>query len=151
MTRAGSKLVLRTSPAPGHYLCIKWDFASLPLRAAPLRISLAYPHDAQSETNANGAPCGVHCGSGVQRLVAETVTPAGHHTIHRGNRWAIVQRLVAKTLDVERETALVVGSDNVLLGVKVNITKDRCCANCCLTGVLSQWVVSQFGEVERHI
>ena len=28
-----------------------------------------------------------------------------------------VQRLVAKTLDVERETALVVGSDNVLLGV----------------------------------
>ncbi len=29
MTRAGSKLVLRTSPAPGHYLCIKWDFASL--------------------------------------------------------------------------------------------------------------------------
>ena len=28
-----------------------------------------------------------------------------------------VQRLVAKALDVERETALVVGSDNVLLGI----------------------------------
>ena len=38
MTRAGSKLVLRTSPAPGHYLCIKWDFASPRLRAAALRI-----------------------------------------------------------------------------------------------------------------
>ena len=29
-----------------------------------------------------------------------------------------VQRLVAKTVDVERETALVVGSDNVLLGIR---------------------------------
>ena len=31
--------------------------------------------------------------------------------------WSRVQRLVAKTVYVERETALVVGGDNVLLGV----------------------------------
>ena len=69
MTRAGSKLVLRTSPAPGHYLCIKWDFASLPLRAAALRISHASPMT--NKTIATDAHSNVHCGAGVQRLVAK--------------------------------------------------------------------------------
>ncbi len=92
MTRAGSKLVLRTSPAPGHYLCIKWDFASLPLRAAPLRNSTSV------------TTC--------QRVGMPTYNSA----YNCGSR---VQRLVAKTVYVERETALVVGSDNVLLGHRI--------------------------------
>ena len=100
MTRAGSKLVLRTSPAPGHYLCIKWDFASLPLRAAALRISHASPMT--NKTIATDAHSNVHCGSGVQRLVAEAVY-------------------------VERETALVVGSDNVLLGSDMTGAKGKQC------------------------
>ena len=59
--------------------------------------------------------------------IAATTTPPGNsrnipddhaaddhmQTLNAGRR---VQRLVAKALDVERETALVVGSDNVLLG-----------------------------------
>ena len=44
---------------------------------------------------------------------------ATQQTLHAEAR---VQRLVAKALDVERETALVVGSDNVLLGF-VNMTR----------------------------
>ncbi len=89
MTRAGSKLVLRTSPAPGHYLCIKWDFASLPLRC-PLRI-----------------------------MLLPSIAPDAHATNVQALRERVrVQRLVAKTIDVERETALVVGSDNVLLGFR---------------------------------
>ena len=95
MTRAGSKLVLRTSPAPGHYLCIKWDFASLPLGGAPVVLSCV-----TIRNTLQGHDSSVHCGSGVQRLVA-------------------------KTLDVERETALVVGSDNVLLG-SVDMTNGNC-------------------------
>ena len=91
MTRAGSKLVLRTSPAPGHYLCIKWDFASL--------TTYRYAHACRTYDTA------YHAG----RVAPHTgmTTTAG-----RG-----VQRLVAKTVDVKRETALVVGSDNVLLGI----------------------------------
>ena len=38
--------------------------------------------------------------------------PDAHSNVHCGSG---VQRLVAKTIYVERETALVVGSDNVLL------------------------------------
>ena len=91
MTRAGSKLVLRTSPAPGHYLCIKWDFASLPLRAAP---------------------CVLDC-------VNYAAYHAATHTAERSTAGSRVQRLVAKTVYVERETALVVGSDNVLLGLRI--------------------------------
>ena len=40
----------------------------------------------------------------------------------RRKRGSRVQRLVAKTVDVERETALVVGGDNVLLGIIPLIT-----------------------------
>ena len=97
MTRAGSKLVLRTSPAPGHYLCIKWDFASLPLRAA--------------------ARC-VCCYTVTALLVQCKGRPALHSSY--AERGRAVQRLVAETVDVERETALVVGSDNVLLGVRLH-------------------------------
>ena len=89
MTRAGSKLVLRTSPAPGHYLCIKWDFASLPLCACP---------------------CVCYYTSCIQTAIYS------QHMHRAVSAWR-VQRLVAKTLDVERETALVVGGDNVLLVV----------------------------------
>ena len=62
-----------------------------------------------------------------------------------------VKRLVAETVDVERETALVVGSDNVLLGVNARTRGERETANCCLNGVLSQWFVSQFGKIDGHI
>ena len=55
-----------------------------------------------------------------------------------------LQRLVAETVDVERETALVVGGDNVLLRVLLHTLGMQCCLN----GVLSQWFVSQFGEVD---
>ena len=124
MTRAGSKLILRTSPAPGHYLCIKWDFASLPLRAAALRISHASPMT--NKTIATDAHSNVHCGAGVQRLVA-------------------------KALDVERETALVVGSENVLLGICCLTVTNSASANVRLNGGLSQWFVSQFGKIDGHI
>jgi len=157
MTRAGSKLVLRTSPAPGHYLCIKWDFASLPLRSGPLRDSTCVnfrgkaPHAGENATAAEG----VHFWSRVQRLVAKAVISAmktKSTTGVCGHRWAIVQRLVAKGVDVKRETALVVGSDNVLLGfccLPPTIANQN--ANCCLNGVLSQWFVSQFGKIDGHI
>ena len=96
MTRAGSKLVLRTSPAPGHYLCIKWDFASLPLRVSALRTRLRHLRTMTHKTMPTAAG---------PRRPRKALTPGG------------LQRLVAKTLYVERETALVVGSDNVLLGI----------------------------------
>ncbi len=92
MTRAGSKLVLRTSPAPGHYLCIKWDFARCPLAQCPGCVLRANFGDA-----------------------------LGIRTAHANARGSRVQRLVAKTVDVERETALVVGSDNVLLGFRTHV------------------------------
>ena len=117
MTRAGSKLVLRTSPAPGHYLCIKWDFASLHLRAS----RPAY----------------------LRRITTTIIAPSA--TQQTPLRVAGVQRLVAKTVYVERETALVVGSDNVLLGRMRRQTET---VNCCLNGVLSQWFVSQFGKID---
>ena len=41
--------------------------------------------------------------------------------MHARHAWVLVQRLVAKTIDVERETALVVGGDNVLLGLHTAI------------------------------
>ena len=68
-----------------------------------------------------------------------------------GNRWAIVQRLVAKTLDVERETALVVGSENVLLGICCLTVANSACTNMRINGVLSKWFVSQFGKIDGHI
>ena len=60
-----------------------------------------------------------------------------------------VQRLVAKTIYVERETALVVGGDNVLLVHHTAI--HAVIMQCCLNGVLSQWFVSQFGKIDGHI
>ena len=128
MTRAGSKLVLRTSPAPGHYLYIKWDFASLHLRA--------------SRRHAAG-------------LTEACLTSAGgrrHASIQRRNVGSGVQRLVAKTVYVNRETALVVGSDNVLLGIfTARGARVRTCRKKRLNGVLSQCFVSQFGKIDGHI
>ncbi len=105
MTRAGSKLVLRTSPAPGHYLCIKWDFASLPLVRPQLKTAvLAFNLSPGLSTRTQ-----VQC-----RTNSDGVAPGR------------VQRLVAKTIYVERETALVVGSDNVLLVVLTDIANRQC-------------------------
>ena len=70
--------------------------------------------------------------------------PSGHDTMQYAKRGSRVQRLVAKALDVERETALVVGSDNVLLGSLIHDKHTQLCLN----GVLSQWFVSQFGKVD---
>ena len=56
-------------------------------------------------------------GPGVTRAcVNYRVEPKTTKHAHAGAHTARVQRLVAKTVYVERETALVVGSDNVLLG-----------------------------------
>ena len=72
--------------------------------------------------------------------------------IRSRNRLVHVQRLVAKALDVERETALVVGGDNVLLGINTLIySRSKALCKCCLNGVLSQWFVSQFGKIDGHI
>ena len=53
LTRAGSKLVLRTSPAPGHYLCIKWDFASLLQAPSRPPVSRAKQHVAPQVEHEN--------------------------------------------------------------------------------------------------
>jgi hypothetical protein len=125
MTRAGSKLVLRTSPAPGHYLCIKWDFASLPLRAAALRVYLFVTEGLAISTHIIGAH------------------------INQTSEWCI-QRLVVETVDVERGSALVVGGDNVLLDFNTSSIANNGYTKC-LNGVLSQWFVSQFGKIDGHI
>ena len=47
------------------------------------------------------------------------------HETHSAYARVAVQRLVAKAIDVERETALVVGSDNVLLGIYTAMTHEQ--------------------------
>ena len=127
LTRAGSKLILRTSPAPGHYLCIKWDFASLPLRAAALRV-----YKTQL----------------TQRGAGGSATSCTHNTNSQGQGWCI-QRLVVETVDVERGSAHAVGGDNVLRVIPPQRARrtftDRRGAHSCLNGVLSQWFVFHFG------
>ena len=124
LTRAGSKLILRTSPAPGHYLCIKWDFASLPLRAAALRVYLFVTEGLAISTHIIGAH------------------------INQTSEWCI-QRLVVETVDVERGSAHAVGGDNVLRVIPPQRARrtftDRRGAHSCLNGVLSQWFVFHFG------
>ena len=87
MTRAGSKLVLENQPRTG------------PLSVHQMGFRIA------ATTRAARSDCVTYrrCnGRHAHDKAAET-------------RWSAVQRLVAKTVYVERETALVVGGDNVLL------------------------------------
>ena len=143
MTRAGSKLILRrTSPAPGHYHQIN---RILPLSAQRCAGKL------KNIWILWGAQLDAHL-----HVIRINCTDAKAATKLGGGR-VVIQRLVAETINVDLKNALAIGRiPQCHLGVRHRrreFTHTHTPAAYIREGpgVVPQWFVSQFGEVERHI
>ena len=97
MTRAGSKLVLRTSPAPGHYHQIN---RILPLSAQRCAGKLKNIWILWAATKSLRIYTFISC--------RQISTRIGRRTQLGGGR-VVIQRLVAETIHVDLKNALVVG------------------------------------------